>query len=282
MDFFTPIVDDPFKFGQIAVANSLSDVWAMGGVPICAMNIVAFPVGKLDISILQEVLKGGLDKMKEASVPLVGGHSISDPEMKYGLSVTGTVHPDKVLTNIGSVPGDVLVLTKPLGTGIVNTAMKAKAASSDLISRIEDNMAALNQKAAIIMLSYPVHACTDVTGFGLLGHCFEMTDLGKIGIEIDHAAIPYYKETEEFAAKGLMPGGLTRNRKHWECALDVKSGVDQFYKDIICDPQTSGGLLIAVDSNAENEIIAELKEGGVDATKIGVVTERKDKPIVLL
>jgi len=199
LDFFTPIVDDPYTFGQVAAANSLSDVYAMGGVPLTAMNIICFPINKMEIVILREVLLGGLDKMREAGVLLVGGHSVEDDELKYGLSVTGTIHPDRVLLNRGAIAGDALILTKPLGTGIINTVLKANMASDDLVAKSIQCMTELNKKAADLMTKYSnVRACTDVTGFGLLGHACEMIEGSDVGMVIQSSSVPIFREIQEF------------------------------------------------------------------------------------
>ena len=246
LDFFTPIVDDPFVFGQIAAANALSDVYAMGGRPLCAMNIVCFPQQDMDIAVLTGILKGGLLKIHEADALLVGGHSINDKEIKYGLSVTGVVHPDKVLANRGAQAGDVLVLTKPLGTGIVSTAVKKKAASDESLQASLDLMTTLNRKAAESLSGLIVHACTDVTGFGLLGHLAEMIEDSEVGARINSAAVPVLPGVEEYCRKKLMPGGLFRNRDFRAGMVEMGAAVPQFLQDVLFDPQTSGGLLVAL------------------------------------
>jgi len=211
VDFFTPVVDDPYWFGQIAAANALSDIYALGAVPKTALNLVCFSPKKFDISILKEIIRGGADKIREAGVSLLGGHSVEDEEIKYGLSVTGIVHPDKVLLNEGAKPGDILFLTKPLGTGIMNTAIKGNLLDGDAIMVLMKVMATLNEKAAQAMLSASVHACTDVTGFGLAGHLKEMIK-GSLGVEVYAEQLPYFQEAVGFAASGFVPGGLYRNR----------------------------------------------------------------------
>ena len=212
VDFFTPIVDDPYWFGQIAAANAMSDVYAMGGVPKTAMNLVAFPIKEMDMSVLRQIIQGGLDKMKEAGVVLVGGHSVQDNELKYGLSVTGLVHPDRVITKRDLHKGDRLILTKPLGTGIINTAIKGGLASQEIIESVTRLMASLNSKPAEIMRHYPVHACTDITGFGLLGHLAEMIVDSRYGIRLTSHMIPVIPETLKYAAMGLLTGGGQKNR----------------------------------------------------------------------
>ena len=211
VDFFTPIVDDPYRFGQIAAANALSDIYAMGGIPKTAMNLVAFPLKQMDISILRQIIQGGLDKMKEADVVLVGGHSVEDRELKYGLSVTGFVHPDRILTKRNLSVGDRLVLTKPLGTGVINTAIKGGVASSEVIERVTQLMAALNRDAAEVMNKYRVHAGTDITGFGLLGHLAEMVVGSGCGLELDADNIPILPEAIDYAAMVLLPAGAFKN-----------------------------------------------------------------------
>jgi len=282
VDFFTPIVDDPYWFGQIAAANALSDVYAMGGVPKTAMNLVCFPLKKMDLSILRQILQGGLDKMKEADVVLVGGHSVEDNELKYGLSVTGFIHPDRVLTKKAMEPGDQLILTKALGTGIINTAIKGGIASKETIENITRLMAALNRDAAEVMGHYPVHACTDITGFGLLGHMCEMVVDTDVGIKLQASLVPYFPEAMEYAQMGLVPAGTYKNREFREAFVDFAPSVDGFMQDILFDAQTSGGLLISVAREKANELLSELKRRGMaSATVIGeVVSEPKEKILV--
>jgi selenide,water dikinase len=259
VDFFTPIVDDPFTFGEIAVANALSDVYAMGGRPLCAMNLVGFPRGKLSISVLREILAGGLSKMVEADVVLVGGHSLDDPELKYGLSVTGTVHPDRVLTNVGAVPGDALVLTKALGTGVVNTALKRGRASAAVMDAVVASMATLNRGAMEQILQAEVHACTDVTGFGLLGHVGEMVQRCDVGIAIDSQEVPLFAEAVTYGREGYRPGGLKRNAEHFRGIVDVAPTAAPEVVDLLWDPQTSGGLLAAVPASAAPALLERLR-----------------------
>lgn len=245
VDFFTPVVDDPYWFGQIAAANSLSDIYAMGAVPKTAMNIVCFSPKKYGLDVLKQILRGGIDKMAEAGVSLMGGHSVEDEEIKYGLSVTGIVHPDRILRNEGARPGDVLVLTKPLGTGILNTGIKGDMLSEATVQRLIETMATLNKKAAEAMLLANPHAATDVTGFGLAGHLTEMIK-EYIGVELTAGALPYFEEAVELAKSGFVPGGLYRNRDFY--GKNVVGEQTGFAYDIIFDPQTSGGLLFALDS----------------------------------
>lgn len=279
LDFFTPIVDDPYTFGQVAAANSLSDVYAMGGKPIVAMNIVCFPIKKMDISILQEILKGGLDKMREAEVLLVGGHSVEDDELKYGLSVTGTIHPQKVLTNKGARAGDSLILTKPLGTGIINTALKGKMADENSVYKSIECMSALNKKASELMTEVDVHACTDVTGFGLLGHACEMIEGEDVGMVIDSSTVPILPGTEEYAMMGLIPGGTIRNRDFRLPMIERAADISDEKLLILFDAQTSGGLLISVSEQNAYSLLEKLHREGVrEAAIIGeVVLEPKGK-----
>lgn len=264
VDFFTPIVDDPYMFGQIAAANSLSDVYAMGGQPLTAMNIVCFPIKMMDISVLREILRGGLDKMKEAGVTLAGGHSVEDSELKYGLSVTGTIHPSKVLTNVGAEPGDRLILTKPLGTGIINTAIKAGMAESVLAEKITHVMAHLNKSAAEAVQEVGARACTDATGFGLLGHAFEMIQGTSRGIIIYASRAPIFHEALGFAETGLVPGGTYRNRDFRIHQVDIDPDVSRYLMDIFFDPQTSGGLLIVVSEEMAEKLVTRLREKGIE------------------
>ena len=249
VDFFTPIVDDPYWFGQIAASNALSDVYAMGGTPKTAMNLACFPIKDMDISILRQILKGGLDKLKEAGVVLVGGHSIEDRELKYGLSVTGFIHPDRILTKKNLKAGDRLVLTKPLGTGIINTAVKGGLASDEAIKFVTLLMAALNKDAAEIMQACPVHACTDITGFGLIGHLAEMVIDSGLGVEILSDRLPVIPEALEYAGMGLVPAGAYKNREFREAMVDIGPSVDSIVQDILFDPPTSGGLKIKAPLN---------------------------------
>jgi len=279
LDFFTPIVDDPYTFGQVAAANSLSDVYAMGGKAIVAMNIICFPINKMDISILQEILRGGLDKMREAEVLLVGGHSVEDDELKYGLSVTGVVHPAKVLTNKGAKAGDSLILTKPLGTGIINTALKGEMANEDLVTKSIKCMTTLNKKAAELMKSFDVHSCTDVTGFGFLGHACEMVEGTDVGMVIYSSSVPFFHEIQELVEMGMVPGGLHRNREFRMHMLEVDSQCPDWMIDILFDPQTSGGLLFSLSSPQAEELLKRLHEEGIkEAAIVGeVVSKPKGK-----
>ena len=282
VDFFTPIVDDPYWFGQIAAANALSDIYAMGGTPKTAMNLVAFPVKDMDISILRQIIQGGVDKMNEAGVVLVGGHSVEDKELKYGLSVTGFIRPDRVLTKKNLQMGDCLILTKPLGTGIISTAIKGGLASNEIIDTVTQLMATLNRDAAKVMQDYPVHACTDITGFGLLGHIVEMVKDSGLGIRIHAKSIPILLETLNYAGMGLMPAGAYKNREFYEPFVEMLPTVDRLVQDVLYDPQTSGGLLICLDRDNADGLLQSLKEKGIHgAAMIGeVVSEPKEKIVV--
>jgi selenide,water dikinase len=272
LDFFTPVVDDPYLFGQIAVTNALSDVYAMGGKPLVAMNIICFPQDG-DVSILQEILRGGYDKMAEAGVLLVGGHSVDDSEIKYGLSVTGTVHPDKILKNIGSQPGDKLILTKPVGTGIISTAIKADLADAAVENKVASYMNTLNKIPAELMSGFDVHACTDVTGFGLLGHACEMIEGSDVGMTIHAVQVPVIQEALEFAAMGLIPAGAYRNEKYRQSLVDIQGDVSDDIMKILSDPQTSGGLLISLSPDQADKLLGMLHDAGIpEAAIMGEIT----------
>jgi selenide,water dikinase len=282
LDFFTPIVDDPFTFGQIAAVNSLSDVYAMGGKPLTAMNIVCFPSKTMDMSILRDILLGGLDKMREAKVTLVGGHSIDDKELKYGLSVTGLIHPDRVIYNTGAKVGDRLVLTKPLGTGIISTAIKAEMADEEVIRRAIHSMSCLNDRAAEAMMEFHVHACTDITGFGLLGHGCEMVQGTDIGMVLDHRAIPVFDGVKELIDMGMVPGGTYRNRDYRIAMIEQAEDVPDYFMHILFDPQTSGGLLIAVQGDEAEKLLEKVHEAGVaEAAVIGEIVAKPAGKIVV-
>ncbi len=278
-DFFTPIVDDPFLFGQIAVANALSDVYAMGGRPLTGMNLVAFPIKTLPSSILKEILLGGLSKMREADVALVGGHSIEDPEIKYGLAVTGLIHPQKILTNANAKVGDQLVLTKALGTGIVATALKGQMASEEAVQKIVQSMVTLNREASEWMINCGAHACTDITGFGFIGHGLEMAVASQVGLVIQSGAVPVFPEALDYAKIGLVPGGAHSNRQFFSCKVEVQPGVPDLLLDIFYDPQTSGGLFISLPRDGAETLVQRLKDRGhVNTAIIGeVVPEPKGK-----
>ncbi|GAA0604027.1 selenide, water dikinase SelD [Virgibacillus siamensis] len=275
VDFFTPIVDDPYSFGQVAAANAISDVYAMGGTPITALNIVAFPISTLDKDILTKILHGAQDKLEEAGVSLVGGHSIDDQEPKFGLAVTGTVNPEKVRTNQGAKSGDKLILTKPIGVGIMSTSIKNNLLDDTEIQRVTEVMTTLNKTAAETMASYDVHASTDVTGFGLLGHASEMAAASSVEIHIHHESVPVLPRTKELAESGSVPGGTKNNFKHVQDVVTYPDTMDQIDKWILCDAVTSGGLLIAAATDDANSLLNDLQKNGVDAHIIGEVVDGK-------
>lgn len=282
LDFFTPVVDDAYTFGQIAVANALSDVYAKGGKPLTAMNIVCFPTETMDMAVLKEILLGGLDKMREAGVILVGGHSVDDQELKYGCSITGVIRPAQVVLNTGAEAGDKLLLTKPLGTGIINTALKRGKADEKAVSGSIRCMVTLNRKASELMVEAGVHACTDVTGFGLLGHACEMIEGTNAGMVIRSAAVPLLPEVKGLAEIGMLPGGLHRNREFRGNMVEIDRAVPGYLTDILYDPQTSGGLLISVPDAASELLLARMHENGIqEAAIIGeIVAEPKGKVTV--
>ena len=282
VDFFTPIVDDPYMFGQIAAANSLSDIYAMGGEPKVALNIVCFP-NCLDPEILGEILKGGADKVKEAGAVLVGGHSVQDDEPKYGLCVSGFVHPKKLFKNYGCKVGDVLILTKQIGSGIVNTAVKAEMASDETIKETQVVMASLNKKGKEAADGFPISACTDITGFGLLGHAAEMAEASDVTFEIHADDIAFMKGAKEYASMGLIPGGAYSNEEHFGHLIDT-TNIEEVYKDMLYDPQTSGGLLFSVPEKYAHEFlhILESKKLDTKVSVVGKVIEKQDKFIKVL
>lgn len=282
VDFFTPIVDYPYDFGQIAVANALSDIYSAGAKPLLALNIVCFPINDMDKSILKEILKGGADKLKEAEALMIGGHSVEDPEIKYGVAVTGIVHPEKFVTNKGAKTGDLLVLTKPIGTGILSTAVKGKLLDPETTKILTQTMATLNRAASEVMMDIGVNACTDITGFGLIGHALEMARASKVTIKIFKDKVPLLPKVYDFASIGIVPAGGKRNVKY--CSKSVDTGdTDAILLDILSDPQTSGGLLISVPPDKADELVSKLKSHGVQtAVVIGEVIEKSHGKIVLI
>jgi len=282
VDFITAIVDEPYTFGMVAAANSLSDVYAMGAKPVTAMNIIAFPSDTMDISVMTQVLSGALAKLNEAGVTLVGGHSIKDKELKYGLSVTGIVHPEKVVTKSSAQVGDRLILTKPLGTGILNTALKAGMLQDETKDRFIEKMAKLNDKAAEAMVAIGVNACTDITGFGLIGHACEMAEKSGVSIEIFRDKVPFIPETLEFARMGLIPEGMYDNQE-FRVNMVKSSKVDEVLLSILYDPQTSGGLLISVSAERAERLLAHIKKAGdKEAAMVGQVVDKPKSQIILL
>lgn len=273
VDFFPPIVDDPFTFGEIAAANSLSDVYAMGGTPLVALNIVGFP-DHLDLSILGEILKGGASKAAEAGIVIAGGHTVADNEPKYGLSVTGIVPLGCHITNAGAKPGDSLVVTKPIGTGIITTAGKHGIVKQSVMDEAINVMASLNKAAAEAMITVGVNSCSDITGFGLLGHLLEMTDGSKVSAKICRAAVPVIDGTMDLIADGIAPGGTLRNLESINRRVDWSHDLSESDKILLADAQTSGGLLISVSNNNVEQLINELNEKGIEnAVVIGQVDE---------
>jgi selenide,water dikinase len=281
LDFMTPIADDPYIFGQIAAANSLSDIYAMGGRPITAMNIVCFPVNKFSLDILAAILKGGQSIIEKSGAQLLGGHSIDDPELKYGLSVTGTIHPDKVLRNTGAKPGDLLILTKPLGTGIIGTAVKAGLATPEITSPFLESMITLNNSATLLS-QYPVSACTDVTGFGIAGHIKEMLSSNGIAVNLYASKLPILPGVREFADMGIIPAGLYRNKDYASHIRTLNESVPQYLDDMMFDPQTSGGLLIAVSYKDADSLLRDIKMLGF--TQAAIIGEffKNDLPRIIL
>ncbi len=282
VDFFTPIVDDPFDFGRIAAANSLSDVYAMGGIPKTAMNIVAYPITTLGPAMLKEILAGGAEKIREAETVLIGGHSVEDEELKYGLSVTGFIHPQKILANRGLRDGDCLLLTKPLGMGIINTAIKGNLASPATIRKVTELMATLNKTAAAVMGDFSISSCTDVTGFGLLGHLAEMIEGSSTRVTLESHAIPILDEAKEFGAMGFVPIGAHKNRDYRKGMVQTSDDFDPVVRDILYDPQTSGGLLIGCLEKDAHTLKDRLRSEGVeDAEIIGRAQTNTNVEIVI-
>ncbi len=271
VDFFTPIVDDPYTYGQIAAANALSDVYAMGGRPVTALAIAAFPQDGLHTDDIAQIFLGGFDKLREAGVALLGGHTVQDPEIKFGYAVTGAVDPKRILTNTNAKPGDRLILTKPLGTGIVGTAIKFGRAPEDLIERAVTQMTMLNRKAAEVFANVDaVHACTDITGFGLAGHASEMAIGSKATIVIDSKALPIIPGVLEMAAQNRS-GGMATNKEHFAPGIEFGREVSDGLRDLIFDPQTSGGLLVSVAAESAGEVLDKLARSGIQASLIGTV-----------
>lgn len=282
VDFFTPIVNDPRDFGRIAAANALSDVYAMGGKPLTAMNLVCFPREHLSKEVLKEILLGGMEVIHEAQALLVGGHSVDDPELKYGLSVTGVVHPAKLVTNAGARPGDKLVLTKPLGTGILATAIKARMASDEMEREAVFWMETLNRNASEAMQEVGVNACTDITGFGLLGHGLEMARASKAELKIRASRVPILESALQMARQGLVPGGSFANRSYCERSLSVEGDISPFVMDCLADAQTSGGLLISVPGTSWEALDKAMERKGVFRAWVGEVGGESEGSIRLL
>lgn len=282
VDFFTPVVDDPYLFGQVAAANALSDIYAMGAEPLTALNLVAFPSCGIGMDVLREILRGGADKVAEAGAVILGGHSVEDDEPKYGLAVTGVIHPEAVITNRGAQAGDLLVLTKPLGTGVLVTALKGGLLRPEEERALGEVMAALNAGAARAMRAVGVNACTDITGFGLLGHLREMAVSSGVDVEIEVASLPFLPRAREYAAQGLVPAGAYRNREHLAPFVETIGEVSGADLDLLYDPQTSGGLLISVPEWRGEELLEALRREGVSRPRvIGRVMARGSGRIVV-
>ena len=281
VDFFPPVVDDAFSFGAIAAANAFSDVYAMGGRPLLALNIVGFPVD-LPKEILGRVLRGGAMKAEEAGVLVIGGHTVDDAEPKYGMAVTGTVEPGKQVTNTGARPGDALILTKPIGTGVITTAGKRERVSADVLDNAIVVMSTLNKAASEAMVEVGVHACVDVTGFGLIGHLLGMLNASNVSAEVSFAAVPLLDGAERLAADGVVPGGTQRNRSAAERSVEWVGELREHEKLLMCDAQTSGGLLIAVSENCKDALLAGLQSRGVSAAVVGHITEGTPRTVRIL
>ena len=280
VDFFPPIVDDPFHFGQIAAANALSDVYAMGGRPLTALNIVGFPAS-MEAWILGEILRGGVEKIEEAGAVVVGGHSINDKEIKYGVAVTGLIDPKKVITNSGAKPGDRIYLTKPLGTGLITTGIKREAVDPVLVELVTEQMARLNREAAEAMVAAGAHAATDITGFGLLGHAYEVAAGSEVTIRLYAERLPLLPEAVRLAALGMIPGGAKANREYLERKVSVASTVDKNLEHVMYDPQTSGGLFVAIPRERVARFEEELKNRNAFGQYIGDVETKADTPLVV-
>jgi selenide,water dikinase len=278
VDFFTPVVDDPYTFGQIAAANALSDIYAMGGKPISALCVMAYPIDG-DTDVLEQIMRGGLDKMNEAGCAIIGGHSVADPEIKFGYAVTGTISPKRILSNAGARAGDSLILTKKLGTGVITTALKRGTASESDVAGAIEGMRTLNRVTSEIALRFRTHAITDVTGFGLMGHGREMALASGVTLEIDSFSLDWLPGALEAAKAGNIPGGLVRNREHASSCVEIKATLSPEMEALLYDPQTSGGLLIAVDAHDSRPLIVVLRDKGVHASLIGRVESGPRPPI---
>jgi len=283
VDFFTPIVDDPYVFGQIAAANALSDIYAMGADPVTALNIVAFPKDTLDLDVLGEILKGGAERARAAGAVVVGGHSIIDQELKYGMAVTGAIHPERVIRNVGVREGDALVLTKRLGTGIITTALKRRKAPAASVRAAVASMISLNKAASGVMRKFRVHACSDVTGYGLLGHTYEMADGSGVTVVLESAKLPLLPGVARLAARGYLTGGCKRNRTFLDGKIAVAPSVSKELEEIAFDPQTSGGLLIALPKEAAPRLVKALRAARITAaTVVGTAIRRRKVRVELV
>ena len=279
VDFFTPIVDDPYTFGQIAAANSLSDVYAMGGRPISALSILGFPNTGRDIEILEGIVQGGLAKMQEGGCAVIGGHSIGDEEIKFGYAVTGLINPKRILSNAAARVGDRLILTKRIGTGIISTALKKNRASEASVNAAIESMKMLNRTASEIALKFEVHAATDITGFGLLGHAREMAAGSKVSLHINYTQVVFLPEASDYAREGHLPGGLKRNMDFVSNCVEFANGITEDIRNLLYDPQTSGGLLLSVAATDAPKLLETLRGQGIAAQEIGEVVE-KTRPLI--
>jgi selenide, water dikinase len=279
LDFFPPVVDDPYDFGAIAAANALSDVYAMGGEPLMAINLVAYP-DTLGMEMLTEILRGGAEKVREAGAVIAGGHTVTDKEPKYGLAVTGLVHPQRILTKGGALPGDKLILTKPLGTGVITTALKADRADAEHVRVAVASMKRLNRYAAQLAQKYQVHALTDITGYSLLGHGHEMAHLSQANFYIQYSDLEWLPGAEAYGALEIFPGGMGRNRQYFEEWVDFGTEITEIQQSLLFDPQTSGGLLMAVASEKADALLDELLQQGENACLIGEVTSGDGRLII--
>lgn len=282
LDFFTPIVDDPYDYGQIAAANALSDVYAMGGRPLTAMNILAFPMREVEPAVISEILRGSAEKVHEAGAVVVGGHTLQDTEIKFGLSVTGLINPEKVITNAGARPGDVLVLTKPLGGGLIISAYKAGEASGEEVEAMTTAMKSLNAVASEVMQELGVNACTDITGFGLLGHGLEMALASRVTLGFQAGKLPLMNGALRHAQSGLMPAASVQNKHHVSPNVRLEGKISDDLLDILCGAETSGGLLVSLSREKAETLLENLHSRGVeDATVVGEVIERQDVCLVV-
>jgi len=280
VDYFTPLVDDPYDFGVIAAANALSDVYAMGGKPLTALAILCFPAGSAPLSAMREILLGGMNKVREAGAVVAGGHSVVDKEIKFGFAVTGRVHPSRVVQVCGARPGDAIILTKPIGTGVLAHTLKAEGLAADVMEAFLDSMKRLNAAACEAMTAVGAHACTDVTGFGLLGHALSMAKSSGVSIRIRAREVPLLPAADDAAARGMLPEGLKRNKSF--VGRDVDSNLDGPVYDLLCDPQTSGGLLIALPGERAGDLLDALSRSGVEGTReVGEVEERQKALLIV-
>jgi selenide,water dikinase len=280
VDFFTPIVDDPYDYGQIAAANSLSDIYAMGGIPRTALNILGFPNTIIDKKTVSRIILGGYEKAREAGVAVLGGHSVKDPELKFGLAVTGFINPGEIIRNSTAKPGDLLVLTKPIGTGILTTALKNEKLPDDLLRTITTVMKQLNKTASETMKRYKAHACTDITGYGLMGHLFEMVEGSSVSAIIEAEKVPLFPRVLEFARAGNIPGGLKENLAYMQPMIKITPGIEEATINVLHDPQTSGGLLISLPPENAQALVKDLRENsGINTVIIGEMLPKGDAAI---